>query len=43
LIAIVYSQARSVERAANVSRRRHARRNVSWTASSDSSKEPSIR
>ena len=43
LVAIRYSQARGVERPWKVSRRRQARRNVSWTRSSDSSSEPSIR
>ena len=43
LVAIRYSQARGVERPWKVSRRRQARRKVSWTRSSDSSSEPSIR
>jgi hypothetical protein len=42
-VAIRYSQARSVERPWNVSRLRHARRNVSWVRSSASSSEPSMR
>ena len=43
LVAIRYSHARTLEPASKPSRRRHARRNVSCTTSSASSKEPSIR
>ncbi len=43
LVAILYSHARNAAEPSKVSRARHARRNVSCTASSASSKEPSIR
>ena len=43
LVAILYSHARRPESSVSVSRERHARRNVSWIASSASSNEPSMR
>ena len=43
LVAIRYSQVRIDERPSNPSNERHARRYVSWTRSSASSAEPSIR
>ena len=42
-VAILYSQARTSALPSKVSRARHARRNVSCTASSASSNEASIR
>jgi hypothetical protein len=42
-VAILYSHARNDERPWKLFRFRHARRNVSWTRSSESSYEPSIR
>ena len=43
LVAIRYSHERSAARPSKRSKPRHARRNVSWTASSASNGEPSIR
>ena len=43
LVAIRYSQVRTDDRPSNPSYDRHARRNVSWTRSSASSTEPTIR
>ena len=43
LVAMRYSQARSVERPSKPPMCRHARRNVSWTRSSASSTEPTMR
>ncbi len=43
LVAIRYSHARKLDRPWKLVRLRQARRNVSWTRSSASSKEPSIR
>jgi hypothetical protein len=42
-VAILYSHERNDERPSNRSRLRHARTNVSWTASSASKAEPRIR
>jgi hypothetical protein len=43
LVAIRYSQERTLERPSNLSALRQARSIVSWTASSASNPEPSIR
>jgi hypothetical protein len=42
-VAMRYSQARNSGPPSKLSRERHARRSVSWTRSSASSKEPIIR
>ena len=43
LVAMRYSHDRIAERPSNRSNERHARSNVSWTASSASNAEPSMR
>ena len=43
LVAMRYSQARSLDRPSKPPMWRHARRNVSWTRSSASSTEPTMR
>jgi len=43
LVAMRYSQDRSEDRPSNLSKLRQARTSVSWTASSASKAEPSIR